>query len=495
MYLHIKKSVSKSFLLLLTASFFYFPLYASYIDIYDTNKPEFEYRIENGVYKVFTKEPEFIPYSRSEGWKLFLPGLIKSYDLSILRVNSIGHIDGFLSFSPKVYASQVIKPSTKLKYYISDYKTKNLRQLSYLLQGKAISYKKATSLVVEGHHIPRYISKDLHKTLYFKFAKTSGDNNALKKLIYSYSMTFDKKTIDQYVNTYLKVKPYTKNRKMDKIYTFMQNLPNLKSKTFTHQKIAKPKKTKKPAPIKKPAHKANYKLNKKLILFMKSYGYKNYETNSSQSINLDTVIYSINDLVKKIKKKQKFHEEELELLEKDLQGIVHQKLRYEKQNCKDLEPGVFDISCFEDKTYFNNYIYFTIQNDRLPPKELISAYGSSEVFNDVGVYYFINQNYALSEKYLLSSYMFADDKSIPAYNLGVLYASKTSKKSYKKAFEYFSKSRVIQAYYNTALLYYLGLGVKENDVQAYHYFKKAAVKGIFPAQKNADIMKKHKVGI
>jgi TPR repeat protein len=154
--------------------------------------------------------------------------------------------------------------------------------------------------------------------------------------------------------------------------------------------------------------------------------------------------------------------------------------------------GPLNKKCLNKEFYVNNYIYYAIKKDKLPPEEFILGYGNGKIFNDVAKYYFERGDFKKSENYLLKAYPILNgkDKEIVAFNLGVLYATINTLENNAKAVKYFKQTSFKEAYFNLGVNYYIGLGVKEDDKKAYYYFKKAAEKGLERAKFNLTQMKK-----
>lgn len=214
---HQNRLIRRYFLLI--NIIFITPLFSYYKPIYDNSLPKFKYTIENNKYKLFLKDPQYIKY-KLEGFKLFLPKFTTDYELNLLRVNSIGKISGNLSINKNTPNNNSIY-SNNLKYYLTDYRKKNKRQLDYLLKGKSIHYKDETSLVISGYNLPKKINTKLGKWVYFKFDKNKR-NNKLSYLEYSFSINLDKKRVDAYVKKHLKIKK--NNNKFHLLNSFLNNI-------------------------------------------------------------------------------------------------------------------------------------------------------------------------------------------------------------------------------------------------------------------------------
>lgn len=247
--------ISRSFLLLILFSSVSF---ASFHTIYTLKNENYNYSIENNNYKVILKDIGFISNQKS-GFKLYLPNFLKEYNLEILRVSSIGHIDGYLSNKISFNKEKILNvKSHQLDYYYTDYSDNTYRQLDYVLNNKVIPYKNATSLVIEGYNLPSYVNKKLNKWIYFVFDKSR--ENKLKELSYSFSMILNKNDVDNYVRKNLKVISY-KNSDFKYIHTYMQNLSNPKKYTQTYVPSQKKEIPKRNIVVEKP--KVSFSLDKK----------------------------------------------------------------------------------------------------------------------------------------------------------------------------------------------------------------------------------------
>ena len=198
--------ISRSILLLLIT--LCINSYAKFHDIYNVINPSFHYYVEGDEYKVILKNTGYVSL-QNNGFRFYLPKLVKDYNLELLRVSSIGHLDGYLSNNKYINKKNVLNVSlVDLNYYLTDYNETNQRQLDYVMNDKIIPYKSVTSIVIEGHNIPLSISNNLDKWLYFNFEKIK--DNPLKELSYTFNMTFDKYQVDTYVKRNLNVTDYSK---------------------------------------------------------------------------------------------------------------------------------------------------------------------------------------------------------------------------------------------------------------------------------------------
>ena len=224
----LKQSKRAILLLCLLSTF----LYSKYKPIYNFEDSNFSYNIVDGKYKVILSDVDTIS-KNAYGFKLYLPVFLEDFSLEILRVGSIGNFSGLL-FKNFKRANILTVNSYDLKYYVTNYKQKNLRQLDYLLEDKVIPYKKMTSMVLEAYSIPKKISRKLDKWIYFKLLRE--DN--IRGLSYAFSMTFDKKTIDSFVKK--KRLELIKDTKSEYFYinTFMKNL-SMKKRYYKSKKTDK----------------------------------------------------------------------------------------------------------------------------------------------------------------------------------------------------------------------------------------------------------------
>jgi hypothetical protein len=503
--------------------FLYSFSFASYKEIYSIENPNLKYAIEDNNYKVYMSEEGVIDYKNTTGFKLFLPNFVKEYNLGVLRFNSIGRIDGYLSMSKIINPSKVIEiEGDDIKYCFTDYAKEGERQLDFLLNGYILHYTEKTSFAFQGYNIPTRVNTRLNKWVYFTFDRYYKTHNKLKYLVYSYSMILDKKLVDNFVKNNLKIIPY-KDPKFNYIHTYISNLYRLKYITLI-QKKAKEKKIVKVHKIKKPKpkpKKAYVRLNLKRLLYMKEFGYEKFplpkKNNDKKDEKYEEIKPYINDLKDAISN-LKIPDGYLDLIKnfdtykaqletiinlnktlnikmEELDNIKSNETSNEKSDnsyeCLNFD-GPLNKKCLNKEFYVNNYIYYAIKKDKLPPEEFILGYGNGKIFNDVAKYYFERGDFKKSESYLLKAYPILDgkDKEIVAFNLGVLYATINTLENNAKAVKYFKQTSFKEAYFNLGVNYYIGLGVKENDKKAYYYFKKAAEKGLERAKFNLTQMKK-----
>lgn len=503
------------FLLLFFCSF----SFASYKSIYDIQNPQFNYSIENNNYKVYMSQEGVINYKKRTGFKLFLPNFVKEYNLGVLRFNSIGRIDGYLSISKEINPYNIIDvQGYDIRYYLTDYAKKDERQLDFLLSGKIIPYIDKTSLAFQGYNIPTKINTHLNKWLYFTFDKHYEDNK-LHYLVYSYSMILDKKLVDNFVKQHLKIKEY-KDPEFNYIHTYISNLAKLK-----YFKYPEKKEVKKSKKVKKIHPRITIRLNLKRLLYMKEFGceqvvlpVKKEKIQIDKKYNeLKPYINNLKDAISKIKIPDGYIDliKNFDEFKSQLEDVINlneelnrkmEELEYtanktsiQKRDdviqCLKFEAPL-NKKCLNNSVYVNNYIYYAIKRNELPPEEFILGYGNGKIFNDVGKYYFEIGEYKKSESYLLKAYTLLDgeNKKIAAFNLGVLYATINTIEDNKKAVKYFKMSDFKEAYFNLGVNYYIGLGVKEDDKKAFYYFKKASEKGLQRAKFNLDQMKKMHLG-
>ena len=267
--------ISRSILLLLVI--FCINSYAKFHDIYNIVNPSFHYHVEGNKYRVILKDTGYVSL-KDNGFRFFLPKLVKDYNLELLRVSSIGYLDGYLSKNKYFDKKNILNIGfVDLNYYLTDYNEQNQRQLNYILNDKIIPYKKSTSLIIEGYNIPLSISNKLDKWLYFTFKKTS--DIRLKEMSYTFNMTFDKEEIDTYVKNNLNIKNYDKSE-YRYIDAYLNNLTKIKNNFYKSIKEVKKKEVKRTNKIKK---KSKYYLDIKRI---------------TKYINIDGIKNNINDLLK-----------------------------------------------------------------------------------------------------------------------------------------------------------------------------------------------------
>ncbi len=474
--------ISRRVILLLI--FFSSSLFASYASIYNIKKPFFHFSLEHGNYKVHLYNEKTINYRREDGFKLYLPNYTIEYSLSILRFNSIGQINGYLSLNKEFNRKNILDiDKNQINYFITNYAIKGLRQLHYLYKGDVIPYKNFTSLAIEGYNLSSYIRRHFNIWLYFKFDKTHDKNNKLRELLYSYNMILDKKLVDAYVKKNYKILYYSKDKKYNLIYTYLSNLTN------------KPRQKK--YVYKKP--KLVVRGDVKQFLFMKEFGYmpkeknilhgemqlsgfenkwklvnfenaliavtipKSYFHYITEYSEMQSKIASLHEAFNSLKKSLKEKDLELEALKSDSCDATNKKL---------------NIKCLNNINYLNNYIYFSLKKGILPSEEVILGYGTGEIFNDIGKYYFEQREYGKSMRYLLKAYVVLKNEKIKqeyvAFNLGVLYATLNTNLSNKKSIKYFKEAPYKKAYFNLGVHYYLGLGTNKNSKVALRYFQKAS---------------------
>lgn len=332
--------ISRIFLLLI---FFQTLVFSSFKPIYYMNSPSMSYSIENGNYRVYIKESRYISQNE-DGFQLYLPNFLKSYNLEILREGSRGFINGYLSINTSSYKNMVKNfNANDLKYYISDFTKNGENQLKYLLKGKGIPYENFTSISIEANNISNSINKKLNKWIYFRFDKNKTN---FANLVYSYNMILDKKAIDTYTKDHFKIFEYQDNR-FNKIHTYLMNLNH---KSFIKEKKKNKKKVAFP-----------YSLDSKRI-------YKMIAFNNSNSPNNKAIVFY----------KKKKYLKSRQLLEKALRnsdkssisiisynlGIINSKINTKKSN-------KIAINYFKDskikEAYFNlgiyNYIGLIVKED------------------------------------------------------------------------------------------------------------------------------------
>ncbi len=336
------KEIAKISRILFLLIFFQTLAFSSFKSIYYINNPTLSYSIEDGDYRVYIKEARYISQNE-DGFKLYLPSFLKTYNLEILREGSIGLISGYLSRSTTPSYKNIVKNfnSNDLKYYIGDFHENRKNQLIYLLKGKVIPYENFTSISIEANNIPKSVNKQLNKWIYFKFDKTK---TSFTNLVYSYTMILDKKIVDTYIKNHFKILPY-KDNKFSKIHTYLMNLNH---KSF----IKKEKKKKTVLP---------YSLDSRRI-------YKMITFNKANSLNDKAIVFY----------KKKNYIKSKELLQKALihsnkssmsiiyynLGILYSKLDIKRSN--KIAIDYFKKS-EEKEAYFNlgvyNYIGLIVKED------------------------------------------------------------------------------------------------------------------------------------
>jgi hypothetical protein len=522
MFLQNNINLCRRFFLLLL--FFSSYSFASYKSIYNIENPNFKFSMENNNYKVYISDEGVIDYKKRTGFKLFLPNFTKEYNLGVLRFNSIGRIDGYLSMTKLINRSNIIDvQGDDITYYITNYATRKQNQLDFLLNGQIIPYIDKTSLAFQGYNIPFRINNKLNKWVYFTFDKDNNFNNKLKYLVYSYSMVLDKRLVDKFVKKHFRIKIYSENPKFDYLYTYISNLSNLKYNKYNKNEINKKniKTVVKRVKKVKTKPKSYVRLNLKRLLYMKEFGFESIpirissNTEDSKKYNeLKSYISNLRNAINNIKipdgyfdiinnfdeyksQLKKVIDLNIELANKiDKLDYLSYNISPKKVNnnhCFEFDAPL-NKKCLNDKVYINNYIYYAIKKDNLPSEDLILKYGNAKIFNDIGKYYFEIGEDKKSEKYLLKAYTLLTnkdkDKKIVSFNLGVLYATINTIADNTKSIEYFKDSGFKEAYFNMGVDYYIGLGVKESNKQAFIYFKKAAEKGLERAKFNINQMKK-----
>ena len=425
-------------------------------------------------------------YKEIEGFRFFLPKYTKEYSVKILRFNSIGYIDGYLSMN-KDFKNILDVDPIELKYYLTDFKN-GYKAINYLLKGYTIPYRKVTSISIEGYNIPTSVSKNFSKYIYFAINHNTDYNNKLQYLVYSIYLVLDKQKIDGYMKKY----------HIQNIKNFIPYLYNLKKVKVTqiHKKTVKPAKKD-----------LEYRLYLGRFLDMKDYGFiyniPKYQVNKT-NLNKSVVILknTIDFISNKIDKVNNYvsnmgmfkdYKNDIFTLTSDI-GMKLDNLRYLNFSVKIKQPKCLDYKsgnkeCFKNNVYFHNYIYFLMKSNKQINDNLILAYGDYKTYNDVAKYYFENSDIQKAKLYLQKAYLLSKD-SIIAHNLAVFYAREDN---FKEAAKYLQQSNLEIDYYNLGLYYYMGRGVKESDKLAREYFKKA--KHIKKAQENLKIMKKYKIGL
>ena len=468
----------------------FFPLFLfSFSNLYNFKTSKFTIISQNNSYKLILENRNYLNYKEIDGFMFFLPKFTREYSIKILRFNSIGYIDGYLSMNKDFKNILDVEP-IELKYYLTDFNS-GYKAINYLLKGYTIPYRKVTSISIEGYNIPISVSKNFSKYVYFAINHNTDKNNKLQYLVYSVYLVLDKKKIDSYMKQY-----NIKNIK--KFLPYLYNL-KYKSKQVIKKSIKKINK--------KPKKEIKYRLYLGRFLDMKDYGFiyniPKYQVNKT-NLNKSVVILknTIDFISNKIDKVNNYvsnmgmfkdYKNDIFTLTSDI-GMKLDNLRYLNFNVKIKEPKCLDYKtgnkdCFKNNIYFHNYIYFLMKSNKQLDDKLILAYGDYRTYNDVAKYYFENSDIDKAILYLQKAYLLSKD-SIIAHNLAVLYSRE---EDFKKAAKYLQQSKLEIDYYNLGLYYYMGRGVKESDKLAREYFKKAP--HIKKARENLNIMKKYKIGL
>lgn len=500
------------FLLLVVFSSYAF---ASFNSIYNIENPKFRYSLSGHNYKVYLSYKGSIDYKKSQGFKLFLPNFIKEYNLGMLRFNSIGYINGYLSLNKEFSRRDILDVSSSdIEYYTTNYYRKRERQLDFLFKNKVIPYERQTSLAIYGTNIPTRINKHLNKWLYFTFNKRDNSKNQLLYLVYSYNMTLDKRLVDKFVKRNFKILKYSKDKKFNYLNTYMLNLNKVRNirykKILANNKI-KTKQSRKIIVKKEKKKEIEIRLNLKRFLYMKEFGFlykvekppkPSYEKYKKLKVVVNKLADAINNLnapisyIEYLKSYDKYEKQAQKII--DTKNMVMEKIDdldyYEPKIVTDkcLNFKEFDKKCLNNQLYLNNYIYYAIKRNDLPSEELLLGYGNGKIFNDVAKYYFEIGDYEKSEKYLLKAYVLlsGEDRKVVAFNLGVLYGTLNTESYNSKSVKYFLETNFKEAYFNVGINYYIGLGVKESNKKAFSYFLKASKMGLKRATYNIQEMKK-----
>jgi len=429
-------------------------------------------------YKLILKNQHYFDYSKN-GFKFFLPKFTTEFNLKILRFNSTGFINGYLSMN-KNFSNILNISLNNLKYYMTNYKSSQ-KQLDFLLKGNTIPYNKVTSISIEGYNIPPNIYNKLNKFIYFKINHTK-EKNTLKYLVYSFYINLDKKRLNKFLkNSHISFKYFINN-----IYTINFKKLNTKIK-------------------KQPKKSIPYALKLHLFLYMKEFGFipqkKEYKIdtniNNEQIINLYSKLNDIKSSLKSSfnemfvinpqKKIDKFCNKLDNIANK--MGNINFYANLKKPKCINY---TFSQSCFKDITYFHNYTYFQLQKNNPPDMDTILKYGDYKTFNDVAKYYFEIGEYQKAEVLLQKAYALKHEPII-IHNLAVLYLTYSPLLNVKKAINYITKASLPIDYYNLGVLYYIGKGVKENNKKAREYFLKSL--SIPYSKENIKIMNQYKLGL
>jgi hypothetical protein len=461
-----------------------YSLLFSFEELFFYKENNFDIVNQRDSYKLILKHQQVFDYSK-QGFSVFIPKFTKEFALKVLRYNSTGEINGVLSMD-KTFKNILNVYSMSLKYYLTDYNTPLARQLDYLLKGYSIPYNKITSISIEAYNIPLKQSCKLGKYLYFKINHINR-HNTLKYLIYSYYIVLDKKKVDLYI----------KNNNLKSVNDFINHIYNI-SKIINK----KPRKIVKKVKKKK---KFSYSLHFTRFFYMKDYPFIpikhkskikencNYELLKKDQGKLSNLSDNINNYASNnFLVNKKVLENYTDIINSISNDLLYFKCKpevIETNKCSKIE---YNISCFKNPKYFNNYIHIAVRKDNIPDIETIISYGDYKTFNNVGKYFFEKGYLEKSEVFLHKAYALKHDPII-AHNLAVLYSLYSPLYDIKKVIYYLKQSNFEIDYYNLGVLYYLGKGVEESDKKAREYFMKAP--NIPMAKENLSIMNKYGVGI
>lgn len=125
------------------------------------------------------------------------------------------------------------------------------------------------------------------------------------------------------------------------------------------------------------------------------------------------------------------------------------------------------------------------------------AFNKFNSLNDKAIDFYKEKKFLKSRQLLEEALIQSDEKSVSTiyYNLGIIYSKINTVRSNQIAIDYFKSSELKEAYFNLGIYNYIGLGIKEDDKQAYKYFNLSAKKGFKRAQNNIEIMQKYKIGL
>lgn len=562
-------------IIFLLALFFNFS-FAAFQEVNDLKSSSISYDFEKGNYKIYLKDSLQVSYKDSRGFKFFLPDFTRDFRVEMLRVGSIGKIDGYLSLKKNFSKKNILNiTQNDLDYFITDYKYKSRRQLAHLLDEKVIPYKNRTSLVLEGYDFPTSFSNRLNKWLYFKYEHSG--SNKLNQIVYTYYILLDKYLVDNYVKKSFKVLDY-KEKEFKYLHTYLQKLglksdiKKVKKKNINKsktKKIVKPalyldikkivfmkefglddsdfisfenqieKLSKKNDKLKEYLEKyqkvfndneiTNSKLNRSDINFninyldnlkLLDYEIENLERLTNRFKEIDSYINyaSSFDLYKRYTEDLEYHYENLKRLADDLEALSRRNYS-ESNNLNNKTERIdinfeeafddiefkksircmsnfkkFDKTCLSISNYFSNYVNQSLKHKKIPSKDILFKYASPKLLNDVAVYYYHNlldtKNAELYLNEALKKVKDKDEQKIIEFNKATLLCFYNSKNSNKKANEYLKKLDFKEAYYNLAINYHLGFGIKEDSKLAFKYFKKAYESGLIYAKNNYEKLKK-----
>lgn len=128
--MHTQNSLKRTRKYIFFLVLFIYDLNAKYLSVYDAQNEKLNISIKDNNYLIHTKEKKTSSYTDLDGLKLFLPKFTTEYTLAILRLNSIGSINAYLSINKSLIKNNLLDiKKSQTKYYITNYKKQNQRQL------------------------------------------------------------------------------------------------------------------------------------------------------------------------------------------------------------------------------------------------------------------------------------------------------------------------------------------------------------------------------